>query len=565
MIAVELRSRRPGSSLYLVTTPNGEGLAGNVGALQPGVLDHPGWLETSYRRLDSPEGADRSALVEVVQLGGFHLLVGRDLEERERLYGIISNAGRWSFALVVVLGLAGGFFVSRRVLSRIDAMTGTAQTIMAGDFAGRLPVAGTGDELDRLADNVNAMLDRIVALMRGLTEVSDNIAHDLKTPLTRLRNRCEQALRSSNSEAEYRAALESTIEESDELIRTFDALLMIARAESGHARDNMTDFDAAEIARDVGELYEPLAEEKGLALKVDARGGGAGARQSRAGQPGAGQPRSTTPSNTRLDPAGKLNGKPAEILVKAGNEGERIVLTVEDHGPGIPEADRGRVVERFVRLEKSRSEPGSGLGLSLASAVARLHGGELKLEDNEPGLRSIIALPRAGTGGVGMKRPASGRKRRKSPKRTVDAAALISRLNTDHFSNNGIGLPQLAPHPSARVSAWLVSIAASASGKTARHVRCAKSGAVPAPGRHRRSRALSLGPGVRRCRHVCCACCDTIPTSRWPGCSAKARRGGTSGAHRSRPDAHAAPASRPRRRCLIALADIGGGLAGRDA
>ncbi|HVU39535.1 MAG: ATP-binding protein [Xanthobacteraceae bacterium] len=396
VIAVELRSRRPGSSLYLVTTPNGEGLAGNVGALQPGVLGHPGWLETSYRRLDSPEGADRSALVNVVQLGGFHLLVGRDLEERERLYAIVSNAGRWSFALVVVLGLAGGFFVSRRVLSRIDAMTGTAQAIMAGDFAGRLPVAGTGDEIDRLADNVNAMLDRIVALMRGLSEVSDNIAHDLKTPLTRLRNRCEQALRSSNSEAEYRAALESTIDESDDLIRTFDALLMIARAESGHSRDNMSDFDAAEIARDVGELYEPLAEEKGLELRVDA----AGTAPVRGNRELVSQALANLIDNAikyaAEDSAGKLNGKPAEILVKAGNEGERIVLTVEDHGPGIPAADRGRVVERFVRLEKSRSEPGSGLGLSLASAVARLHGGELKLEDNEPGLRSIIALPRAG-------------------------------------------------------------------------------------------------------------------------------------------------------------------------
>ena len=141
---------------------------------------------------------------------------------------------------------------------------------MAGDLAGRLPVAGTGDELDRLAEQLNAMLERIEALMRGLKEVSDNIAHDLKTPLTRLRNRCEQALRGPTGEADYRAALESTIAESDELIRTFDALLMIARAESGQARDNMTEFDAAEIARDVGELYEPLADEKGIALTVDA-------------------------------------------------------------------------------------------------------------------------------------------------------------------------------------------------------------------------------------------------------------------------------------------------------
>ena len=217
------------------------------------------------------------------------------------------------------------------------------------------PVAGTGDEIDRLADNVNAMLDRIVALMRGLSEVSDNIAHDLKTPLTRLRNRCEQALRSSNSEAEYRAALESTIDESDDLIRTFDALLMIARAESGHSRDNMSDFDAAEIARDVGELYEPLAEEKGLELRVDA----AGTAPVRGNRELVSQALANLIDNAikyaAEDSAGKLNGKPAEILVKAGNEGERIVLTVEDHGPGIPEADRGRVVERFVRLEQSRS------------------------------------------------------------------------------------------------------------------------------------------------------------------------------------------------------------------
>ena len=394
---VDVRSRRPGSSLYLVTTPSGEGLAGNGGSLEPGVLDRPGWLETNYHRLESPEGAEHRALIRVVQLpGGFHLLVGRDLDERERLFGIIVNAGQWSLALVIVLGLLGGFFVSRRVLSRIDAMTGTAQTIMAGDLSGRLPVAGTGDELDRLADNVNAMLDRIEALMRGLKEVSDNIAHDLKTPLTRLRNRCEQALRSATGEASYRAALESTIAESDDLIRTFDALLMIARAESGQARENMTEFDASEIARDVGELYEPVADEKGIALKIDAPA----AAPVRGNRELVSQALANLIDNAikYAGTNGKVNGVPAEIVVKAGNDGERIMLSVADRGPGIPDADRGRVVERFVRLEQSRSEPGSGLGLSLASAVARLHGGELKLEDNHPGLRTTLALPRAGPG-----------------------------------------------------------------------------------------------------------------------------------------------------------------------
>jgi signal transduction histidine kinase len=397
VIVVDVRSRRPGSSLYLVTTPSGEGLAGNVGSLEPGVLDRPGWLETNYHRLESPEGTEHRALVRVVQLpGGFHLLVGRDLEERERLFGIIVNAGQWSLALVIVLGLLGGFFVSRRVLSRIDAMTGTAHTIMAGDLSGRLPVAGTGDELDRLADNVNAMLDRIEALMRGLKEVSDNIAHDLKTPLTRLRNRCEQALRAATGEASYRAALESTIAESDDLIRTFDALLMIARAESGQARDNMVEFDASEIARDVGDLYEPVADEKGITLKIDA----SIAAPVRGNRELVSQALANLIDNAikYAGPGGKVNGVPAEIVVRAGNDGERITLSVADRGPGIPDADRGRVVERFVRLEQSRSEPGSGLGLSLASAVARLHGGELKLEDNHPGLRTTIALPRAGPG-----------------------------------------------------------------------------------------------------------------------------------------------------------------------
>jgi hypothetical protein len=401
VIVVDLRSRRPGSSLYLVTTATGEGLAGNVGSLEPGVLDKPGWLETSYRRLEAPEGVEHHALVRVVQLGGgFRLLVGRDLEERERLYGIITNAGRWSFALVVVLGLVGGFFVSRRVLKRIDAMTDTAQTIMAGDLAGRLPVAGTADELDRLAEHLNAMLDRIEALMGGLKEVSDNIAHDLKTPLTRLKNRCEQALRNAKTESEYRAVLESTMEESDDLIRTFDALLMIARAESGQARDNMSDFDAAEIARDVGDLYEPLAEEKGLALKVETPV----AAPVHANRELVSQALANLVDNAIKyagPEASEVNGTPAAIVVKASNEGDRILLTVADTGPGIPEADRGRVVERFVRLEQSRSEPGSGLGLSLAAAVARLHGGELKLEDNQPGLRSVIALPRAGPSGAG--------------------------------------------------------------------------------------------------------------------------------------------------------------------
>ncbi len=396
VVIVDVRSRRPGSSLYLVTTPTGEGLAGNVGSLEPGILDAQGWVETAYRRLEEPETTEHNALVRVTHLpGGIRLLIGRDLDERERMFHIVSLAGRWSVALVVVLGIIGGVFVSRRVLNRVEAMTGTAQTIMAGNLSGRLSITGSGDEFDRLALNLNGMLERIESLMHGLKEVTDNVAHDLKTPLTRLRNRCEAALRMAKSEADYRRALEATIEESVGLIRTFDALLMIARAESGEIRDGMAEFDVAEVARDVSELYEPLAEDKGLTLAVEA------------GEPAAvnGNRELVSQALANLvdnaikyaapDPAAAANGNRPGILVTATADNNQIVLTVSDHGPGIPAGDRSRVVDRFVRLEQSRSQPGSGLGLSLVSAVARLHGGELRLEDNSPGLTARIALPRA--------------------------------------------------------------------------------------------------------------------------------------------------------------------------
>src|SRR3954467_13348707 len=267
---IENRALRPGSNLYLVTTPAGQAVAGNVGSLAPGVMATTGWSETSYRRLDEQDSADHRALVNVTELTrGFRLLTGPGPEERRRVFGIVAKAAQWSVLIVVVLGLGGGIFVARRVLRRIDAMTGTAQRIMAGDLSGRLPVGRSGDELDRLAENLNAMLERIEALMVGLKEVSDNIAHDLKTPLTRLRNRAEEALAKSHNESEYRAALERTIEESDGLIRTFNALLIIARAESGQARGNMADFDAAEVAHGIQELYEPLAEDDGMRLRVE--------------------------------------------------------------------------------------------------------------------------------------------------------------------------------------------------------------------------------------------------------------------------------------------------------
>src|SRR5246127_5629340 len=272
VLAIEYRALRRGANLYLVTTPTGQAIAGNVGSLAPGVMATPGWSETAYRRLDDQDTGNHFALVRVTELssGGFRLLIGRDLDERRRLFGIVAKAAQWSLLIVVVLGLGGGIFVARRVLRRIDAMTGTTQRLMAGGLSGRLPVGRSGDELDRLAENLNAMLERIEALMAGVKEGSEKLGHHPKNPLTRLRNRAEEALAKSSCEADYRAALERTIEESDGLIRTFNALLMIARAESGQARGNMDDFDAAAVASGLHELYEPLAEDDGMTLRVKA-------------------------------------------------------------------------------------------------------------------------------------------------------------------------------------------------------------------------------------------------------------------------------------------------------
>jgi signal transduction histidine kinase len=400
VLTIENRALRPGANLYLVTTPAGQAIAGNVGSLAPGVMATSGWSETAYRRLDDQDNVNHFALVRVTELSsGFRLLIGHDLEERRRLFGVVAKAAQWSVLIVVVLGLGGGIFVARRVLRRIDAMTGTTQRIMAGDLSGRLPVGRSGDELDRLAGNLNAMLERIEALMMGLKEVSDNIAHDLKTPLTRLRNRAEEALAKSRTEGEYRSALERTIEESDGLIRTFNALLMIARAESGQARGDMDDFDAADVAHGIHELYEPLAEDDGTTLSVKAESAPIHGNRELISQALANLVENAI-KYAKLDAAAQplsagtvSEAGRRDILIEARREGDLVLLSVTDHGPGIPLADRKHAVERFVRLEASRTLPGSGLGLSLASAVATLHGGDLRLDDAQPGLVATLAIP----------------------------------------------------------------------------------------------------------------------------------------------------------------------------
>ena len=387
---IEQRSHQPSASLYLLTDPTGRYVAGNVAEVSSELLHSAGVepIIVSYERYSDDFG-ERTAMVQVVRLQtGFLLLVGRDIGEREQFRQIIGSALIWALALMIGLALLSYIFVSRRVLKRIDSLSATSRRIMTGDLSGRLEVTGSGDEFDRLADSLNAMLGRIEHLLYGVKDVSDNIAHDLKTPLTRLRSRVEAVLAGDPDPVRYRAALEGTIEESDQLIRTFNALLMIARVEAGSPDGDMGEVDAATVVRDVGELYEPVAEADEVALVVIAPG----PIPIRASRELLGQALANLVDNAiKYGKNGDAPGR--RVVVSAAREEDTLVLRVADNGPGVPEGDRERVLQRFVRLEKSRTQPGSGLGLSLVAAVARLHEGTIELGDANPGLVVTIRLP----------------------------------------------------------------------------------------------------------------------------------------------------------------------------
>ncbi|MGB8818201.1 MAG: HAMP domain-containing sensor histidine kinase [Rhizobiaceae bacterium] len=391
--AIDRRSRVPGANLYLITDKAGVVLAGNVADIDPEILLKEGWIQEPFEYLrfenDSVEPT-HYALAHVFLLPNkMRILVGRDLGEPERFRAIVQRS------LTLALGMMGfgalliWYFVGRHALKRIDGVSVASQRIMAGDLTGRLPVTGSGDEFDRLSENLNQMLGKIADLNEGLKQVSDNIAHDLKTPLTRLRNRAEAALATRQSTGGYKAALEDMIGQSDQLIRTFNAILMISRLEAGYSSERMAEVDLASLASDVVELYEPLAEEAGTTLffKADGPQKIQGNRELL----------SQTLSNI-IDNAIKYGSgvKEPKISVTVSTEGKVPVVTISDNGPGVADADRERVTERFVRLEKSRSLPGSGLGLSLAKAVMKLHKGDLRLGSDGQGLKVSLVFNASG-------------------------------------------------------------------------------------------------------------------------------------------------------------------------
>lgn len=396
ILAVDRLSRAPGPGVYYIGTATGLMITGNVSDLPLNVLQEPGTYSFDYQlsrpfETEPPDKNEGNAVVRSVQLpSGLFLVVGRDVVERRGFTAIIFQSFLLGVGGILVFSLIAGVITAMRVLRRIDGIASTSRMIMSGNLSERVPVTKRNDEFDGLAKNLNQMLDRIEQLMQGLKEVTDNVAHDLKTPLTRMRNRAEAALREGKDEEAQREALETVIAESDQLIKTFNALLMIARAEAGAPSGSFAEADVSAIAADVAELYGPVAEDEGIELQTDIIEG----VRIRANRELIGQALVNLVENALkyFEPA---EGRAGRITISLRKAGDRVLLEVADNGPGIPAEERLRVLDRFVRLEKSRTKPGSGLGLSLVAAVARLHQGEFRIEDNGPGVRAVIDLPAA--------------------------------------------------------------------------------------------------------------------------------------------------------------------------
>ncbi len=321
------------------------------------------------------------------------LFVGVDIHEEQQFIGRITRALWGAGALVLLLGLAGGILISRNASRYMAGLTQAVTAVRGGDLQARAPLRGTGDEYDELAAGMNDMLDRIDRLMGGLRHAGDAIAHDLRSPLTRLRTRLEVAMIDVEAgRADAMAALHQALEDADNLLRTFNAVLAISRLQAAGQAPDPVVFDAAELARDVSELYEPLCEDKGLEYQVEVQ----------ADLPVRGNREFLAQAVANLiDNAVKYTPEGGAVMLRARRRSSgEVEFSVTDTGPGVPEADRDRIAQRFVRLENSRNAPGAGLGLSLVAAVAEAHGGRLDISEGPgkvgafgPGLRVAVVIP----------------------------------------------------------------------------------------------------------------------------------------------------------------------------
>lgn len=368
-------------ALYLLVQGPNRIVAGNLEMWPPNLNEAGPFFEINVLRggVKSPSRVQRFDLP-----GDFRLLIGREVAVRVQLRDLLTNALLWALVIVVGVAMLGGLIVRNLFQGSIANVSATAAAIAAGDLTRRVKLSGRGDELDQLSEVINEMLDRIGRLMDGVRQVSNAIAHDLRTPITRARTRLEDAALHAETPDDLRAAIERATSDLDGVVAIFQALLRISEIEAGSRRSSFAAVDAAPLLRDVMELYDVVAEERSVTLVLDISdrlplfGDRALVQQAAA---------------NLVDNALKFTPPGSTVRIEGRTRPNGIEITVSDQGPGIPAEDRERAVERFYRGESARNTPGSGLGLTLVGAVAQLHGGALRLEDAGPGLRATLVLP----------------------------------------------------------------------------------------------------------------------------------------------------------------------------
>jgi signal transduction histidine kinase len=389
--SIKAEQRVSGNHLryYLLQDPQGVNLAGNLLDWPPGLNTDRAvrniWIEDDLIPKRMPDVDGYWPMIGTRLADGSRLLVAQSISQAEDLQEFILSAMAVILILSVGLAITMGWFLGRTFLRRIDSINRTAGLVADGKLSNRITLSDRNDEFDELASHLNAMLDKIELLLTGMREVTDNVAHDLRKPLTRMRNRIEVTLLDQRDSEEYRHALEETIADVNELMHTFNSLLEIAQAEAGSFRGEWTDVDLSELLQDIGELFMDEAEDHPARFNFQIEPG-LHARGNR-------HLLAQAISNL-LDNAFKYTPDNCSITLSARSESDLIYIIVADQGPGIPAEQRGHVLERFVRLDTARAMNGNGLGLSLVKAVAALHKAELRLEDNQPGLRVTLVLSR---------------------------------------------------------------------------------------------------------------------------------------------------------------------------
>jgi signal transduction histidine kinase len=389
LVRSRLRADAPDGLHLLLTDSNGRPLAGDLEGWPPGLPAdgqvHNVWVEDDLISGLSDDEDGYWPAVGTRLPDGDRLMVAYGVDQAESLLDFTQGTIGAILVVSIALALGLGLLQGRALLLRIDTLVDTARAIGAGRLNQRIPLSGRNDEFDDLAGQLNGMLGRIEELMAGLRQVTDNIAHDLRSPLSRVRNLLDVTLLEAREPSEYRSAIERATAELEEIIRTFNALLEIAQTEVGSFRGEWTSVDLSALAEELGELYRDTAEEQGkvLALEIQPGLSVTGNRHLLAQALG-----------NLLDNAIKFTPAGEGVRLQAAEDAERLRLLVSDRGPGIPYGERKRVRQRFVRLDAARSTPGSGLGLSLVAAVARLHGATLTLGDAFPGLTVTLDFPR---------------------------------------------------------------------------------------------------------------------------------------------------------------------------